>query len=106
MCGADLVGQDAGLAGGDAGVGLGRAIIALDWVGQLGCDGGGLGRAQVVMLVGGRGEAQVGTSAPLWAGADLEGLGGAVVVREMVPPDGGHSGGYLIAMSRYQGLAG
>ena len=60
--GADLVGQEAALAGGDAGVGLGRAIMALGGVGQLGCEGGGLGRAGVVMLVRGRGEAQVGIS--------------------------------------------
>ena len=58
--GADLVGQEAALAGGHAGVGLGRAIMALGGVGQLGCEGGGLGRAGVVMLVRGRGEAQVG----------------------------------------------
>ena len=58
--GADLVGQEAALAGGDAGVGLGRAIMALGGVGQLGCEGGGLGRAGVVLLVRGRGEAQVG----------------------------------------------
>ena len=43
--GADLVGQEAALAGGHAGVGLGRAIMALGGVGQLGCEGGGLGRA-------------------------------------------------------------
>ena len=92
--GADLVGQEAALAGGHAGVGLGRAIMALGGVGQLGCEGGGLGRAGVVMLVRGRGEAQVGHTSGLFGqGAHLEGLGGAVVVREVVPPIGGHSGG-------------
>ena len=60
--GADLVGQEAALAGGFGGVGLGRAIMALGGVGQLGCEGGGLGRAGGVMLVSGRGEAQVGIS--------------------------------------------
>ena len=48
------------LLAGDAGLGLGRVIMALCGVGQLGCEGGGLGRAGVVMLVRGRGEAQVG----------------------------------------------
>ena len=67
--GADLVGQEAALAGGFGGVGLGRAIMALGGVGQLGCEGGGLGRAGGVMLVSGRGEAQVGISGLLasWA---------------------------------------
>ena len=103
--GADLVGQEAALAGGFGGVGLGRAIMALGGVGQLGCEGGGLGRAGVVMLVRGRGEAQVGISGflaswDLGPGAHLEGQGEQGVAGRGLNPMQGAVLGALVEVPR------